>query len=147
MGRLLDFNPIFGALHHVNLDQQKTTAQWRYYNILFDIHTPELSNIAASHPAILWDLLGTMDQWAPATQDLGYGNGSDFIISQGMIDDSIELIDGIKVKASPGLLAALAHEQSALDLPSFTGPSMDEAWSAVVARRSVEELYITVIIE
>ncbi len=147
LGRLLGFNPVFGALHHVNLDQQKATAQWHYYTLLFDIHASELTNIAASYPAILWDLLGTMDQWTPAIQALGDGSGSDIIISQKMMDDSIELIEGIKAKASPSLSTALAHEQSAADLPSFAGLNMDEAWSAVIARRSIDELYITIIIE
>jgi hypothetical protein len=39
LGRILGFNPIFGALHHLELADQRDSAQWRYYSKLFQLHT------------------------------------------------------------------------------------------------------------
>lgn len=147
LARLLGFDPIFGALHHLSLPEQKASAQWRYYTLLFDIYTPEMRDIVATHPAVLWDVLTTLDGWTDPLQDLDDGNGASVTITQSMVDNGIELLGGIKDEASPGLAAVITHEQNAVDMPSFVGLNMEQAWDEVVARRPIQELYVTVIVK
>ena len=47
---------ILFAMHHLDLAEQRDSAQWRYYSKLFQVHTPELVDIVSSHPPILWKL-------------------------------------------------------------------------------------------
>ncbi|MGD2049353.1 MAG: hypothetical protein PVH03_07660, partial [Chloroflexota bacterium] len=147
LARLLGFDPIFGALHHLSLPEQKASSQWNYYTLLFEIYTPELRDIVAAHPAVLWDTLTTLDEWTGPLQDLDNGSGTAVTVTQSMVDNGIELVEGIKDEASPGLAAVISHEQNAVDMPSFVGLNMEEAWGKVVANRPIDELYITVLLK
>ncbi len=147
LGRFMGFNPVFGALHHLNLPALEGTLQWAYYTSLYDLYAPEMAAIAASSPSILWMSLETFDELTPAAESLEAGTGDTFILTQGMVDGAIELTEAVKASASPGLQAALQHEQAALDLPSLAGLSVEEVWDEIVLRRPISEMYATVVIK
>jgi hypothetical protein len=100
----------------------------------------------ATHPVVLWDALTSLDEWTEAGQALDTGDTS-YTVTQNLVDNSTELLDGIKDEASPGLAAAIAHEQNAVDLLSFKGLNMEQAWNELVVRRPISELYVTIILK
>lgn len=144
LGQLVGIDPIFDSLHHLPLEEQMASPLWTYYTALFDANSVEMSTIMATNPPLLWDALGTIDEWTPALQSLSDGEGDTFVLSQQMVDDTIGLIDGIKGEAGPGLKAAIQQEENALDLASFAGLNMDQAWSTMEARRSISEMYLAI---
>jgi hypothetical protein len=64
-----------------------------------------------------------------------------------MVTNGTELLEGIKAEASPGLAAVITHEQTVVDMPSFVGLNMDQAWDELVVRRPIAELYVTMILK
>jgi hypothetical protein len=145
LARLLGFEPIFGALHHADWTAQQRSPQWRYYTSLFDSYSSELAGIVAFHPSLLWDSLKTLDEWTPAVLALADGKGDQSIISQNMVDHAVELVNGLEAHASPELKRRIRSEKNALDLPSFVGLNMDEAWETLVKRRPADLRYLPVI--
>lgn len=147
LARLLDFNPGFNDLFYLDLEEQEASPQWDYYTAMFGIYEPEITDLVAEPPSLLWSSLQMMNGWTPAVQDLAAGTGDQATITQAMVDDMVATFDGLKAEAGPGLQAAIQREQDALDLPSFVGMDMEAAWDEFVARRPISQTYVMIILE
>jgi len=147
LGRFLGFDPQFGAMHQVDIAETQALALNNYYAALHDLYAPEISNIVASNPTLLWSSLNTLDEWTPGVESLGNGTGDTITITQQMVDDGIGLLNGIKGQASQGLQVVIQHEQDALNLPSFVGLNMNQAWNQVMVTRNISGTFLTVILK
>jgi hypothetical protein len=145
LGRLVGVDSAFGAMHHMELDEQEDSPQWGYYTGLFGLYAPEMADIVARNPLLLWRAVNTLDDWTPAVQSLGEGTGDAYTIDAGMVDGAQALLDGVQDKAGPGLQALLQQERAALDLDSFAGLTMDQGWATFQERRPIEALYFSII--
>ena len=147
--KFVGFEPDFWTLHHMNLPDQEASPQWEYYEFLFSIYSPEMTSILATNPSVLWTALPTLEDWSPAVKSLELGTGDTFTVTTEMANNAESLVNGFKSNASPSLQVALQQEQDALNLPSFAGLTMDEAWLEFQIRRpvSVSELYVTIVLK
>ena len=139
--------PIFDALYYLDLTEQRNSAQWRYYNALFKVYTPEMIDIISSHPPVLWSALKTFNDWTPAIEALDEGTGAKEIISQSMVDNALNLLDKLQEEAKPGLQAAIERERDAVDIAAFKGLNMDRAWDRLAVQRPTDKLFITIILQ
>jgi hypothetical protein len=64
-----------------------------------------------------------------------------------MVGDAESLLNGLQANAGPGLQALIQHEQDALDLPSFTGLTMEQGWTTFQEKRPISQLYLTIILK
>ncbi len=147
LGRFVGIDSIFGAMHHLPLEAQRASPLWPYYTALYDLYAPEMADIVAGNPPVLWQALVTLDEWTPALQALSAGNGSSVVVSQSMMDDATGLIEALKKEFGPGLQAAIQHEQAALDLESLTGLNMDQVWDEMLIRRPISNLFMAIILK
>jgi hypothetical protein len=147
LSRFLGFNPIFGVMHHLDLPDQESSPLWPYYTALFDIYSPELAGIAASHPSTLWSALSVLDQTTPLVTSLADGSGSEHVLNPQLVDEVVSLLEAVETRAGPGLRAALQQEMNALDLPSLAGLTMDQVWVEVQSRRPVELIFISIVLK
>ena len=111
-----------------------------------DLHSPELAGIIATNPTLLWSTLETLDDWTPAVQSVSNGKGNGVIITDEMITDANDLVEGIKAKASPGLQAAIQKEQDAVNLPGYAGLTMDQAWERLKQRQISLDLLVPLVL-
>ena len=139
--------PIFDALYYLDLTEQRNSAQWRYYNALFKVYTPEMIDIISSHPPVLWSALNTFNSWTPALQALDEGTGVEEIITQSMVDNALNFLDKLQDEAKPGLQAAIERERAVVDIPAFNGLNLDKAWAKLAAQRPTDKLFITIILQ
>lgn len=141
--RALGFNPTFGALHHVDFGTRPDSPQWHYYAQLSDKHSSELATIVVTHPMILIDGYNALEAWTPALETFnGTGDG---VVTQDMVDDATRVLERLENNATPELAAILAHEQSTLDLDSWTGLTVTEMWDDVVEKKQPTTLFLPVI--
>jgi len=147
LARLVGFDPGFGLLHHAAMSEQRDTRQWTYYADIINTHSPEVVDIIARHPTLLWDSLSMLNEWTPAMLALSDGNGEEFTVTQIMADEMINVLDGLAAQASPNLQHTIQREQIALDLPSFAGLNMDEAWETLVERAPIERQFLPAVVK
>jgi hypothetical protein len=146
LGRLAGFQVELSPMHHADLSAQESTPQWAYYSGLFHFYSPEMTDLIAANPKLLWQSLDTFIAWTPAVQSLGEGTGSSYIITDAMVDDLVSWTDDLAAEGSPGLQAVIQQEKAALDPPSFAGLNMEEAWAEIVTRRPISQTFITIVI-
>jgi hypothetical protein len=146
LGRLVGLDSTFGAMHHVDLPEQEASPQWDYYTALFDLYAPEMSDIVAARPSLLWLSIDTFDEWQSVAQSLDESSGDSYVVSQDLVDNTQDLLDGVEANAGPGLKAALQQERQALDLASVGGMTADEGWEALQERRPITQAYLTMVL-
>ncbi len=120
--------------------------QGLYYTGLYNAHSPELLQITASNTWLISDTLTVLLDWTPALQVLVDGNGDTLTIEAGMVRDIEDLLRAYKGLASPELRAVIEAEEAALDLPSFIGLDMDQAWTKV-QEREIREIWLPIILK
>jgi hypothetical protein len=139
-------DPGFDVMHHLALTQQKTTPQWAYYTAFFRTHSPELAMIMVKNPTLLWSAVQSLEDWTAIVQDLNDGTSNE-IVSQAMVDQLDNLLNGIKGQAGPQLQTALQNEQDALDLDAFVGLNAQQTWDELVAQRDISQVYLPLILK
>jgi hypothetical protein len=142
LAKLLGFDPGFVSLHHADFSGQQQSPQWQYYTDLFGFYSPEMTEIIARHPMLLWDSLEMLHGFTPGALALAGGNGDQVVVTQTLVDDTIGLFAGVASHASPDLQQAIQRELAVLDLPSFVGLNMNEAWETLVARVPAEQKFL-----
>ena len=146
LGRLLGIDPALWSLHHADLGGREGTPQWDYYTALFRIYSPQMSDLVARHPSLLWSSIRVLDDFKPAVQALAAGDGG-YTIDQALADGMDGFFADLAAEAEPGLQAAIDQERAALDVPSFAGMTMVEAWVHLVEQRPITQSYVTVILK
>ena len=144
LGRLLGVDPALWTLHEATLAEQESAPQWDYYTALFRIYSPEMSDQVARHPSLLWSAVGVLDQFKPAVQALAGDDGGSYTIDRSLAEGMDGFFADLAAEAGPGLQAAIEQERAALDLPSFTGLTMEEAWDHLVIQRPITQSYVTI---
>jgi len=146
LGRLLDVDPALWTLHQADLGGREGSPQWDYYTALFRIYSPEMSDLVARHPSLLWSSIDVLGEFKPAVQALAT-NDSGYTIDQSLAEGMDDFFADLSVEAGPGLQAAIEQERAALDVPSFAGLTMNEAWDHLVEQRPINRLYVTIILK
>ena len=146
LGRLLDVDPALWSLHHADLGEREASPQWDYYSALFGVYAPQMSDLVARHPSLLWSSIGVLNDFKPAVQALESGDAG-YTIDQSLAEGMDGFFEDMAAEAGPGLQAAVEQERAALDLPAFAGLTMDEAWDHLVAQRPIDQAYVTVILK
>jgi hypothetical protein len=62
-------------------------------------------------------------------------------------DEMINVLNGLAAQASPNLQHTIQREQIALDLPSFAGLNVDEAWETLVERAPIERQFLPAVVK
>ncbi len=146
LARLLGFELDFSMLHQAAMSEQRDTDHWPYYADIINTYSPGVVDIIAHFPILLWNSLATMNDWTPALLALSDGTRDQVTVTQEMVDGAMDVLDGLEAEANSPLRPTIQREQIALDIPSFVGLNMEEAWATVVKRAPIERQFFPIFV-
>lgn len=132
--KLLGFDTSFWQLHHLQLTDLRQSDSWNYYHSLFRDNGSEMTTIIATHPPVLWATFDALETWTPTIATADAGGGSTITVTQGMVDEAVAALTGIRDNASPALADHLQGELDALDVAGMAGLTIDEVMARVEER-------------
>lgn len=108
----------------------QTSAAGRYYLDLWAEHGAEIARITLSEPTQLGRRLATLADFAPGLTALTQGNGSQYRMTPGMLQQARGVWEGWRDRGSPALRATMVSELARLqNLTVYNNLSFD-AWFA-----------------
>lgn len=120
------------------------TPQGQFYAGLYEAHSPELLQILTKNTNMLDEIGRGLQTWSPMLEALVAGEGHTVTISPGMVEQALSVLERFEAEASPELAGVIQEEREALNLPDFTGLTLDEALARVNARE-MESVYLPAI--
>ena len=102
--------------------------------------------IGLDDPELLWDAYGTLQNFIPGLEALVTGNGDEFLISQAMVDDALDIWQRIAAGASPQLASVINTELARYNnLQDFVAMSYDEWAITLGVEFPPESIYLPMI--
>jgi hypothetical protein len=99
----------------------------QFYIDLYQNHGSEMGQIGLEDPILLWDSFGTLQNFMPGLEALVTGRGDEFLVSQEMVDDALNIWQRLTDDASPELATGINTELAKYNnLQDFVGMSFDE---------------------
>ena len=105
----------------------RRTPEGRRYIGLYERYGGEISRIFLLNPTVLDRAMGVLPLWEPLFRDLVESGGSRATLTAQHVSALTDLLEDLKRLGSAELRDAIAREQSALDLSSHVGQTMDVA--------------------
>ncbi len=113
-------------------DLLEQTPEGNGYIDLFYEHAPELIEIHAADPELIWDGHRGAQNWAPAINNLVAGRGDEIVISQKMADVALDWCQRVAAAGSAELAADINAELAKYnDLQDLVGMTADE-WGLAI---------------
>jgi hypothetical protein len=109
----------------------QTAAGQNYIDLYLD-HAPEMAQIGLDDPQLMWDGYGTLQNFMPGLEGLVTGSGDEFIVTQEMVDDALDVWTRIAAVAGPQLANTINTQLAqSNNLQDYVGLSFDE-WAVEI---------------
>lgn len=109
----------------------QTAAGQNYIDLYLD-HAAEMAQIGLDDPQLMWDGYGTLQNFMPGLEGLVTGRGDQFVVTQEMADDALDVWTRIAAAAGPDLANTINTQLAQYDnLQEFVGLSFDE-WAVEI---------------
>ena len=137
-----------GPLDDVGVFQNMTTVfaatnGGQYYIDQYFTHATELGQIGRDDLELMWDGFGTLQNFLPGLEGLVTGNGSDFVVTQAMVDDALDVWTRIAAVASSDLANVINTELAqSNNLQDFVGLTFDEWAIAIGVHPPSNDIYL-----
>ncbi|MFZ0548542.1 MAG: VCBS repeat-containing protein, partial [Candidatus Promineifilaceae bacterium] len=117
-----------------------------YIGMYFD-NAPEMAQIGLEDPQLMWDGYGTLQNFLPGLEGLVTGNGDQYLVTQQMVDDALDIWTRISAAASPQLANTINSQLAQYNnLQDFVGMSFDEWALAIGVNPPADNVYLPVIL-
>jgi hypothetical protein len=134
---------LFAALHALFA----TSAGGNHYIIAYAQYGAEMGQIGLQDPALLWDAYGTLQNFLPGLEALVTGQGDQFVVTQGMVDDALDIWQRLAAAGSPPLAATINGELAQYNnLQDFVGLTFAEWALAIGVNPTPERVYLPVVV-
>ncbi len=121
------------------------SAGGQHYIDLYAQHGSEMGMLGLADPALLWDAFGTLQNFLPGLEALVAGRGDEVLVTQGMVDDALDIWTRLAAAASPDLANAINAELAKYNnLDDFVGLSFDQ-WARAIGVEPPEFVFLPVI--
>jgi hypothetical protein len=147
LGQFAGIDPYFDVVHEITITDNQAPPLDAYYTALHSLYASEITGLLADDPALLWDFISTVDAWAPFVDGLDRGDGQYYVIDSTRALSATNLLDHIKAKAADSLSALIQQEQEAINIPSYVGLDMNQAWAKFQNDRDISDLFLTIILK
>jgi hypothetical protein len=97
-----------------------------YYIGVYDTHSPDIILAMAASRTLAPRIFLKRTAWLEGLDALVNGQGAQFVVSQEMQDDLLELLGDFEAAGSPGLAGMIAFERGRLQLDTIAGSTMSE---------------------
>jgi hypothetical protein len=102
------------------------------YIYLYFEHVAEMADIGWADPILVWDSYRTLNNLMPGLEALVTGRGHEVIITQEMMDNTLDIWQRLAAAGSPALANAINNElEQYHDLQDFVGMSFEE-WAIAI---------------
>ena len=116
----------------------------QFYIDLYDQHGSEMGQIGLDDPALLWDSWGTLQNFLPGLEALVTGQGDQFIVTQDMVGDALDIWQRLAAAGSPALANTINTELAKYNnLQDFVGMSFDE-WAQSLGVELPQKTYLPI---
>lgn len=120
-----------------------TTTGGQYYIDLYFAHVAEMGQIGLDDPQLLWDAYGTLQNFLPGLEGLVTGHGAEFVVTQEMVDDALDIWTRIAAAANPTLANVINNELAqSNNLQDFVGMTFDEWAIALGVNPPGDNIYL-----
>jgi hypothetical protein len=125
----------------------QTTGGQNYIDLYLD-HAPEMGQIGLNDPQLMWDGYGTLQNFMPGLEGLVTGNGDQFVVTQEMVDDALDIWTRIAAVAGPELANVINSELAQYNnLQDFVGLSFDEWAIAIGVNPPADNIYLPAVFQ
>lgn len=108
------------------------TSGGQHYINLYRNHGSEMGLLGLNDPGLLWDAFGTLQNFLPGLEALVTGRGDEILVTQGMVDDALDIWQRLAAAGSPELASVIQSEQARYNnLQDFVGLTFNE-WALTI---------------
>jgi hypothetical protein len=119
----------------------------QYYIDLYRQHGSEMGQLGLDDPLLLWDAYGTLQNFLPGLEGLVTGQGDQFVVTQEMVNDALDIWQRLAAAGTPELAAMINNELAKYDdLQDFVGLTFNEWAVAIGVNPTVGRVYLPVVV-